>query len=226
MSALILDTETNDLNGYPIEIAYSSCSFEQGGLVINQNQTFDEYFSCPAPIKFGAMAVHHILESDIADKPDFSTFRLPENTAYLIGHNIDYDIQAVKLCDPSINVKGICTLALARTFWKNLDSHALGSCYYFVMEDKEKARKHLRHAHNAKADIYFTGVVLQALIEKIAVKDMNSLYQMSEIARIPTVMPFGKHKGTLIKELPSDYVSWLKRQPEVDQYVLKALKGL
>lgn len=30
MSTLILDTETHDLNGYPIEIAYAPCSFEQG----------------------------------------------------------------------------------------------------------------------------------------------------------------------------------------------------
>jgi exodeoxyribonuclease X len=38
MNALILDTETHDLNGYPIEIAYAPCSFEQGVLVINQGK--------------------------------------------------------------------------------------------------------------------------------------------------------------------------------------------
>ena len=68
MSALILDTETHDLNGYPIEIAYAPCSFEQGVLVINQGEVFDEYFSCPEPIALGALATHHILEADIAEK--------------------------------------------------------------------------------------------------------------------------------------------------------------
>ena len=225
MSALILDTETNDLNGYPIEIAYSTCSFEQGVLAVDHDQVFDEYFSCPAPILFGAMAVHHILESDIANKPSYETFRLPEGTEYLIGHNIDYDIRAIQLCDKSIEVKGICTLALARSVWEDLDSHALGSCYYFVMEDKEAARRHLRHAHNAKADIYFTGVVLQALLEKLAIKDMSSLFQMSEIARIPKKITFGKHKGELIDELPDSYISWLLKQPDLDPYLIKALKG-
>ncbi|KAF1026099.1 MAG: hypothetical protein GAK29_01500 [Acinetobacter bereziniae] len=112
MSALILDTETNSLNGYPIEIAYVPCSFERGVLEIHQKSAFDQYFSCPEPIELGSLATHHILESDIADKPSYEVFRLPENTVYLIGHNIDYDIQAIKLCDSSINVKGICTLAL------------------------------------------------------------------------------------------------------------------
>ena len=42
------------------------------------------------------MAVHHIIESDIADKPSYETFRVPE-CDYIIGHNIDYDIQAIRL---------------------------------------------------------------------------------------------------------------------------------
>ncbi len=85
MSALILDTETNSLNGYPIEIAHVPCSFEQGVLEIHQKSAFDEYFSCPEPIELGSLATHHILESDIADKPSYEVFRLPENTVYLIG---------------------------------------------------------------------------------------------------------------------------------------------
>ena len=89
MNALILDTETHDLNGYPIEIAYAPCSFEQGVLVINQGEVFDEYFSRPEPIALGALATHHILETDIAEKPSFDTFRMPQGVQYLIGHNID-----------------------------------------------------------------------------------------------------------------------------------------
>ena len=226
MNALILDTETNKLSGYPIEIAHISCSFEQGVLQIESNSAFDEYFSCPEPIELGAMATHHILETDIADKPSYEVFRLPENTEYLIGHNIDYDLKAIKLCDSSINVKGICTLALARMVWDELETHNLTAMYYHVMStDLEKARKHLRNAHNARWDIYFTGVVLQAIVEKLAIKDINSLYQMSEIARIPKRITFGKHKGELIDELPDSYIDWLLKQPELDPYLIKALKG-
>lgn len=226
MKAIILDTETHSINGYPIEIAYAPCSFEQGVLVVNQDQVFDEYYSCPEPISLGAMAVHHILESDIALKPSYESFKLPKEVEFMIGHNIDYDIQAIKLCDSTINVKGICTLALARMVWKNLDSHTLGALYYHVMEDRETARKHLRHAHNAKADIYFTGVILQALVSDLGIKDMNSLYLMSESARIPKVIGFGKHKGTELKDLDKSYVAWLLKQDNVDKYLRKALEAL
>ena len=223
MSALILDTETHDLNGYPIEIAYAPCSFEQGVLVINQGEVFDEYFSCPEPIALGALATHHILETDIAEKPSFDTFKMPQDVQYLIGHNIDYDIKAVQKCQPDFTVKGICTLALCRMVWPELP-HTLSAMYYHVMDDLELARKHLRHAHNAKADIYFTGVILKTLVEQLGIKDMNSLYIMSETARIPKYITFGKHKGTAIKDLDSGYVSWLLKQPDLDPYLRKAIE--
>lgn len=225
MSTLILDTETHDLNGYPIEIAYAPCSFEQGVLVINQGGVFDEYFSCPEPIALGALATHHILEIDIAEKPSFDTFKMPQDVQYLIGHNIDYDIKAVQKCQPDFTVKGICTLALCRMVWPELP-HTLSAMYYHVMDDLELARKHLRHAHNAKADIYFTGVILKTLVEQLGIKDMNSLYIMSETARIPKYITFGKHKGTAIKDLDSGYVSWLLKQPDLDPYLRKALVTL
>lgn len=225
MNALILDTETHDLNGYPIEIAYAPCSFEQGVLVINQGEVFDEYFSCPEPIALGALATHHILETDIAEKPSFDTFKMPQGVQYLIGHNIDYDIKAVQKCQPDFTVKGICTLALCRMVWPDLP-HTLSAMYYHVMDDLELARKHLRHAHNAKADIYFTGVILKTLVEQLGIKDMNSLFIMSESARIPKYITFGKHKGTAIKDLDSGYVSWLLKQPDLDPYLRKALVTL
>ena len=225
MNALILDTETHDLNGYPIEIAYAPCSFEQGVLVINQGEVFDEFFSCPEPIALGALATHHILEADIAEKPSFDTFRMPQGVQYLIGHNIDYDIKAVQKCQPDFTVKGICTLALCRMVWSELP-HTLSAMYYHVMDDLELARKHLRHAHNAKADIYFTGVILKTLVEQLGIKDMNSLFIMSETARIPKYITFGKHKSTAIKDLDPSYVTWLLRQEDLDPYLRKALVTL
>ena len=225
MNALILDTETHDLNGYPIEIAYAPCSFEQGVLVINQGEVFDEYFSCPEPIALGALATHHILEADIAEKPSFDTFKMPQGVQYLIGHNIDYDITAIQKCQPDFTVKGICTLALCRMVWPELP-HTLSAMYYHVMDDLELARKHLRHAHNAKADIYFTGVILKTLVEQLGIKDMNSLFIMSETARIPKYITFGKHKGAAIKELDPSYVTWLLRQDDLDPYLRKALVTL
>jgi len=225
MRALILDTETSDLNSYPIEIAHVACEFNGGKLSVDHHNIYDEYFSCPEPISFGAMAVHHILESDIEGKPSFDTFRLPEGTEYLIGHNIDYDIRAIQLCDPSISVKGICTLALARMVWPEAPSHTLSALYYMIMGGTDASRQKLRNAHNAAADIMFTARILLTIIKELGIKDMQSLYMMSELARIPKKITFGKHSGTLIADLPDDYVQWLLRQDNLDPYLRKALEA-
>jgi hypothetical protein len=53
----------------------------------------------------------------------------------------------------------------------------------------------------------------------------HDVWRRSEIARIPTVMTFGKHKGAALKDIPGDYEQWLLKQPDVGQYLVKALRG-
>ena len=48
---------------------------------------------------------------------------------------------------------------------------------------------------------------------------------MSEKARVPTIMPYGKHKGELISQMPTDYKQWLLRQDNVSGYLRKALEA-
>jgi len=223
MSAYIADTETNTLNGYPIEIAYVPCTFVDGLIHVDGSQVYDEYFSCPDEISFAAMAVHHILESDIAGKPGYETFKAPSDCEYLIGHNVDYDINVLQIGDKEFKPKAICTLALARMAWPNAEAHNISALIYMITTGSDKARQRLRDAHNAKADILLTATILKKLCEKLAIRDMASLYQMSEIARIPKIITFGKHKGTEIKDLPADYVHWLLRQDDLDPYLVKAL---
>ena len=225
MNALILDTETHDMNGYPIEIAHVPCDFNKlGVLQIVDDLLFGKFYSCPEPISFGAMAVHHIIESDLIGKPSYNTFRLPQGVTYLIGHNIDYDIKAIQKCDNSIQVKGICTLALSRMVWPDAP-HNLSALYYMIAGGTDQTRKELRNAHNAAADIMFTATILRELIKLTGIKDMQSLYLLSEKARIPTKMTFGKHSGMLIKDVPADYKTWLLKQSDLDPYLRKALEA-
>jgi exodeoxyribonuclease X len=38
-------------------------------------------------------------------------------------------------------------------------------------------------------------------------------------------MPWGKHRGLMVKDVPTDYVRWLKSQPDTDPYILKAFES-
>ncbi len=115
MTAIILDTETHTLNGLPIEIAYAPVEVHAGKLSLDKSQLFDQLYQVNQPISYAAMAVHHILESDLVDQPLYTSFELPTDTTYIIGHNVDYDMAAIARCGVETqDIKAICTLALAR----------------------------------------------------------------------------------------------------------------
>lgn len=226
MHAIILDTETHTLNGYPIEVAYAPIQLQQGKISLDKSQIFDQFYQVDEPISYAAMAVHHILESDLLDQPHYSSFRLPEETLYIIGHNIDYDIRAIQKCGvDTSHIKAICTLALARLVWPDVEAHNISALIYMISKGSEKARDMIKKAHRADMDIILTANILMHIVHHLQIDSIEALYAASEDARIPRVMSFGKHRGTAIADLPNDYIQWLLRQDELDPYLRKALEN-
>lgn len=226
MHAIILDTETHTLNGYPIEVAYAPIQLQQGKISLDKAQIFDQFYQVDEPISYAAMAVHHILESDLIDQPHYTSFRLPEETVYIIGHNIDYDIRTIQKCGvDTSNIKAICTLALARLVWPDVEAHNISALIYMISKGSEKARDMIKKAHRADMDIILTANILMHIVHHLQIDSIDALYAASETARIPRVMNFGKHRGTAIADLPNDYIQWLLRQDELDPYLRKALEN-
>jgi len=226
MQAIILDTETHTLNGQPIEIAYAPIEIINHKISLDKSRLFDQLYSCDEPISFAAMAVHHILESDLEGQPHYSSFKLPQETTYIIGHNIDYDIRALEKCGVnSSNIKAICTLALARRVWPDAEAHNISALIYMITRGSDRAREMIRKAHRADMDIILTANILMHIVHYLKISSIEELYEASEDARIPRTINFGKHRGTAIAELPADYVQWLLRQEDLDPYLRKALEN-
>lgn len=226
MQAIILDTETHQLNGLPIEIAYAPVEVNQAKLSLDRNQMFDQLYSIgDEKISYASMAVHHILEADIVNQPHYSSFKLPADTQYIIGHNIDYDIRAIQQCGVNTDhIKAICTLALARRAWPNLEAHNISALIYSISQGSAQARTMLKGAHRADADIILTANILMHILHELNIPDIETLYIVSEEARIPESLTFGKHRGSKIQDLPKDYIQWLLRQEDLDPYLRKALE--
>jgi exodeoxyribonuclease X len=226
MTAIILDTETHTLNGLPIEIAYAPVEVHAGKLSLDKSQLFDQLYQVNQPISYAAMAVHHILESDLVDQPLYTSFELPADTTYIIGHNVDYDMAAIARCGVETqDIKAICTLALARKVWPQADAHNISALIYLISKGSDKARELLKGAHRADADIILTANILMHIVHHLNIHNIDDLYLASEQARIPTKINFGKHKGSLIQDLPHDYINWLLRQDDLDPYLKKALEN-
>jgi exodeoxyribonuclease X len=160
------------------------------------------------------------LDEELIDCPPASSFQLPHDLEYLIGHNIDFDWQAIGQPE----VKRICTLALSRKAWPELDAHNQSALLYFL--ERSNARERLRNAHSADADVQICATILQHICSALSITSIEALWMASESARLPSHMPFGKHKGVALTEVPGDYVRWLLDQQNIDPYLRQAFMAL
>lgn len=179
---------------------------------------FCERYNPGKPIELGALATHHILDEELANCKPTSEFKLPIDTEYIIGHNVDYDWNV----SGNPNVKRICTLALSRKVWTNLDSYSQSALLYHL--DRENARDQLKNAHSALVDVGICAAILENICNSLNIESIEQLWAASEAACILTVMPFGKHKGLPLSEVPSDYKAWLLGTGDLDPYLRKALE--
>ena len=180
---------------------------------------FEQRYNPGKPITLGALATHHIMDEELVDCPPASSFSLPKDVGYIIGHNVDFDWEVIGKPE----VKRICTLALARKIWPDLDSHTQSALLYHL--ERKSARLQLRNAHSALIDVGICAVILNHIRHQLNVKTIEELYAESEKARTPTTMPFGMHKGLPLSNIPSDYKQWLLRQSDIDPYLRKALES-
>lgn len=216
IDAIILDTETGGF-AEPmecIELAWVPWP--------NPDDTdFCSYFKPTRAIEWGALATHHISADQLEDAPPCSDAprHLPA-ARYLIGHNIDFDWKV--LGNPAGS--RICTLALARHLWPECDSHKLTALYYFLNGTGPAVKATVQGAHRALDDVLMTKNILHHIIKKANVHTLEKLYALSEDARIPRTMTFGKFKDQPISAVDRGYVNWYRRQTDTDQYVIEAFK--
>lgn len=190
-----------------------------------------ERFKPTVEISLGAQAVHHIIAADLAACLPSSSFALPADTSYLIGHNVDFDAKFSNAMD----LPRICTLALSRHLFPEQGSHTQSAMLYMIGREYDRedwVRGLLKNAHAAGDDVRNCAILLRYLLKVIEKRTGSvpetwaELHEYSEQARIPTVMGFGKHKGTPIErgQLDPGYVRWYRGQAETDPYYLAAFE--
>lgn len=217
MHAIVLDTETTGVEPSDRIIEAAYLELDNNFEVVSE---FGQLYNPLMPIGIGAMATHHIVDSDLTDCPPFTEFVLPD-VEYVIGHNIDFDMRMIGHEDND-EVKRICTLALARHWVPDTGAHSQTALMYHFMG--EAARPLVKGAHAALVDVKNCLAVLNYLRPIMTkggatVGTLEQLWAESERCRIPIAMTFGKHDKEPIATLPYSYKNWLLAQPWLDKYL-------
>lgn len=216
MSAYIFDSETTGAK--EPEIVEAAWLHIDSVVSLNVVNEFLGRFKPSKAIELKALAIHHILDEELTGCCPSASFQLPADAKYLIGHNIDYDWEAAG----NPEVKRICTLGISKRLWPTADSHNQSALLYLL--ERQRAGELLRQAHSAGADVRNNLILLNHIVDQTAVCTWDELWDLSESCRVPELMPFGKHKGARISDIPADYKRWLLNQPDIDPYLIRALQ--
>jgi DNA polymerase-3 subunit epsilon len=175
-----------------------------------ENRTFCQLINPGIPIPKEATAIHNISDEMVAQAPSFKeaaeafiTF-CPSETV-LIAHNndafdklfIEAEFKRAQVSLPAFRY--IDTLKWARKYRSDLPRHTLQSL-------REVYGFPANQAHRALDDVIVLHQVFSVMIDDL------SMEQVIELLAKPQAlsrMPFGKHQGKLLAEIPKDYVAWL-----------------
>ena len=207
---IFLDTETTD-RGPADRLCQIAFKTEDG-------LTVDELFNPGMPISIDAMTVHHITDEMVLDKPSFRGSDawnqlqdlLKSDSNVMVAHSAVFDVEMLKK-EGIAPKKVVCTYKLARYFDKDgvIPRYSLQYLRYYLKLNVDAT------AHTALGDI----LVLEALFEHIYAKAVEE-FGDDAVAKIIAVsnkpvfyrrMPFGKHKGRKMEEVPADYLNWLAK---------------
>jgi len=205
---IYLDTETTDSGPFDrlCQIAFKT----ENGLTVNG------LFNPGMPISIDAMAVHHITNEMVQDKPVFRGSDawnqlqdlITSDSNVMVAHNAAFDVAMLKKegIEPK---KVVCTFKLARYFDKDgvIPRYGLQYLRYYLNLDVDAT------AHTALGDILVLEAVFQHIhaqaVEKFGDDGVAKIIEISEKPVLYRRMPFGKHKGLKMEEVPVDYLKWL-----------------
>lgn len=204
--AIYYDTETTGVRSDKDRI------IEIAGYNPLTGQSFCEFINPGMPIPKEATSIHHITDEMVASSPSFAEvgkafIEFCGPNAVLIAHNNDaFDKPFLEQeCQRNlINLPSwpyIDSLKWARKYRPDLPRHAL----QFL---REAYNIPSNQAHRALDDVIVLHRVFSQMIDDLSIEEViNLLKAPSQIAK----MPFGKHQGKPLAEIPKDYIAWLSK---------------
>jgi len=202
-----------------VEIAWIELN-EDFNIIDSQRSLINPEMSIPA----GSSAVHGITNSHVADSPTIAEFMADnpiDGDALLIAHNAAFDARYFNPWVPDL-VGTICTMKMAREVYPDADNHKMQTLKFHLGLEADVAH---HEAHTAMGDVK----VLIELLRRISADTgwtWVEMFQFCNTPRVVTKMPFGKHKGKTLRDLPRSYIKWLLELDNLDADLRHSLQQL
>lgn len=175
-------------------------------------------------ISFHAMAVHHLTPEHFCDAdPHCDEYALREMFAepadVMVAHSARFE-RAFIADTATGGLPWICTVRSSKAVWPQAPGHSNQVLRYWRGFRLDPALAD--PAHRAGPDAWVTAHILMDLLKEASV---DQLLAWSNAPRDIAVVPFGKHRRKPWSDVPSDYLSWMAAQTDMDADAVAAARS-
>lgn len=246
----VVDTETTGLDPAVDKIVelgscdvYATTALELGGDATRWVQSGAEAWLCNPgiPIPPIAKAVHHIIDSDVAESPPasalipglvptFESQRDYNDGLIFVAHNAKFDRPMLEAVGFPTGRRWLCTHRLAMHVWPGAPSYKNEVLRYWLgydvlpwrVADEDLAAQ---AQHRARHDAAVTALILREAFKKLVehstllqLADVDVLIQWAESAVVlKGVCGFGKHFDKTwaeVAQIDAGYLDWMIKQED------------
>lgn len=190
------------------------------------DKTFEKLINPECPVPAEATAIHNITNEMVSTAPKFEVvakewMEFCEGDTVLIAHNNDaFDIHFLRCEFERANIpmpewQFLDSLKWARKYRYDLPRHALQ--FLRGVYDIEA-----NQAHRALDDVIVLYKVFQKMTDDLPIETVVELMNQKQKG---DRMPFGKHQGKELKDVPKSYIAWLDKSGAFDRPENQDLKA-
>lgn len=218
-NCIFIDTETTSKDYKVAEIIETGIAIYDGLNCVESSTLYKPTLPIPAEVSSICYITYQMVKDCKKFEEDINSFQTVLNYykgKYIIAHNHFYDMRVLERYGVDFtDVNWICTWRIAKKLFDN-DTHVTSTNLLYLRFALDIDMPVEKHCHRAGNDCLATALVLEKMLDILEVqgklKDLNNYgesvrdYAMSPI--IYKNMPFGKHKGVPLTDIPNSYWEW------------------
>lgn len=204
-----VDVETTGMDPRQDRVVEAACVVTHAG---RRTESFSTLVNPRRPIPATASAVHHLTDDCVARAPSLESI-VPRLTALVadavvVAHNAAFDLAFL----PFLRERPtLCSLRFARLAVPEAPNHKNQVLrYHLGVRDAALSRG---SAHEALGDAIVTSLVFDECVRRyLRAGGSDDVPTAIEIAMSPRrlpALPFGRHRGKPLGDVPADYLQWL-----------------
>ena len=209
MRAFLADVETTGVGADDKVCEVAWCEITRDFEVVDQGSSL---INPGIPIGYSAQAVNGISNDMVKDAPTLDEYMESAGHPLLCAdvfcaYNAPFDYRFLKdFTNDEVVV--LDPLKVARLLYPDAENHRQSTIAVMLGIHVDRAK-----AHSADGDIFVLAQLVQRMCDD-ANTDIDGLIEMQKRPIPITKMPWGKHKGKALKDIPPDYVTWMLTKAE------------